>query len=194
MKLTGKSRKAKNKDEVKYVYCDIEIAFSDGQKPFIGRITILGHRDDKPILSKFFKDPREIRAEDIQAILEILYGNYVVCCDPSTDRSVLKHDSRRCGIKAHITRIRYVDVQDVERCLVKKPTKQRPGLETLARKYRIKPLAKFHDSYSDVLVIRDVFRAQLKELNTDECTYLQQLDTTPALKIRSHTRRGDKKT
>jgi hypothetical protein len=155
------------------IYIDIEIAYSEGDKPYIGSICILGPKSEI-LFNQFFGDPREITAEQIKEILKLLHTNFAVCCDPTLDIRVIKSDARRCGVKARTSKFRFIDIQLIEQQIIGKTSNRRIGLDKLAHKYRIKPPVKFHESFSDASVIKSVFDAQLKELSIDK-EHLHQL-------------------
>lgn len=159
------------------MYVDLEVAYSEGNKPYIGQLCLL---DDKAqvILSYYFEDPRDITPEQVTELLKCLYANYIVCCDPTEDLKVIKHDARRCGIKLRPSKLRYIDIQLIERQITKAKDKHRIALNKLAAKYKIQPPVKFHDSFSDASVIKGVFESQLKMLDIDkEC--LHKLESLP---------------
>jgi hypothetical protein len=155
------------------IYIDIEVAYSEGDKPYIGSICILGPNSEI-LVNEFFGDPREIESEQVNKILKLLHTNFAVCCDPTFDVRVIKSDARRCGIKAKPSKFRFIDIQLIEQQIVGKTSNRRIGLDKLAHKYRIKPPVKFHESFSDASVIKSVFEAQLKELSIDK-EHLHQL-------------------
>ena len=157
-------KKKQQVDKFPLVYADIEISFSEGKKPFIGQICILNDKGDE-LITKYYEDPRDVETKDMEEILSILYKHFIVCCDPTEDRKVLRHDARRCGIKMKPSQLRYFDVQQIERQITKAKDSHRTALNKLAAKYKIKPPVKFHDSYSDAVVIKGVFEGQLKKLD-----------------------------
>jgi len=172
-KPIGKKPKRKA-EQYRLVYVDIETAFSEGDKPYIGQICII---DDagKVLVQEYFEDPREITPEQATLILDILYSNHAVWCDPSQDLKVIKSDVRRCGKKLKTSKLRIIDVQVVEYQVLGKVPQHRTSLLKLARKYSIKPPVKFHDPFSDAVVTKGIFDAQLKQLNVDK-EHLYKLD------------------
>lgn len=172
-KPSGKSPNDRKGRFYPIIYIDIEVSYSKGDKPFIGQICILSDKS-KVLYDGYFEDPREITSKDAKTILTLLYSNYAVCCDPTLDIRVIKSDARRCGLRLKTSKLRFIDIQFIE-YQIRRFDARRIALDRLARQYRIKPPIKFHDSFSDVSVIKSIFEAQLKTLRIDK-EHLHKLD------------------
>lgn len=170
---TGHSQKRKP-EKVTLVFADIEVSYSKGDKPFIGDICILDEKE-KILFCKHYGDPTEITPKDIKEILDYYYKNVVAVCDPTLDLMVLKHDARRCGIKLKSSKIKFLDIQLIEARIQKKSIKRRISLQKIAKKYNIQPSIKFHDAYSDALVIKNILFAQIKKLQSTKIAIIENL-------------------